>query len=140
MATNWFDKNEIEPHVEDAIYQPLTESNQMIEIAHMITTRADFMLVPSRFEPCSLIQLHAMHYDTTSIVASIGGLVDTMQEGITGFQMGDFHVDCEEVDPDDVTAITTTVKRALKMYGTPSFTTMGQNCMGQDFSWKGPLR
>lgn len=111
-----------------------------VPLAHMITAGADFMLVPSRFEPCGLIQLHAMRYGTVPIVASTGGLVDTVQEGITGFQMGDFHVDCEEVDPDDVAAIATTVKRALKVYGTPAFTTMVQNCMGQDFSWKGPSR
>lgn len=29
-------------------------------MAHTITAGADFMLVPSRFEPCGLIQLHAM--------------------------------------------------------------------------------
>lgn len=29
-------------------------------MAHTITAGADYMLVPSRFEPCGLIQLHAM--------------------------------------------------------------------------------
>jgi granule-bound starch synthase len=63
-------------------------------LAHMIIGGADFMLVPSRFEPCGLIQLHAMRYGTVPIVASTGGLVDTVQEGITGFQVGTaFNVD-----------------------------------------------
>lgn len=35
-----------------------------VPLAHMITTGADFMLVPSRFEPCGLIQLHAMRCGT----------------------------------------------------------------------------
>ncbi|XP_058105004.1 granule-bound starch synthase 1, chloroplastic/amyloplastic-like isoform X2 [Magnolia sinica] len=107
-----------------------------VPLAHMITAGADFMLVPSRFEPCGLIQLHAMRYGTVPIVASTGGLVDTVKEGFTGFQMGSFNVDCEAVDPVDVTAVATTIKRALSVYGTPAFTEMIDNCMAQDLSWK----
>ncbi|CAM6022266.1 unnamed protein product [Sphagnum balticum] len=110
-------------------------------LAHMITGGADFMLVPSRFEPCGLIQLHAMRYGTVPIVASTGGLVDTVQEGITGFQVGTaFNVDCETVDPEDVKALATAVKKALKVYQTPSFKKMIKACMAQDLSWKGPAR
>lgn len=43
---------------------------------------------------------------------------------------------CEAVDPADVTAIATTVKRALASYSTPVLKEMIQNCMAQDLSWK----
>ncbi|KAM2383427.1 hypothetical protein ACFXTH_040986 [Malus domestica] len=111
-----------------------------VPLAHMITAGADFMLVPSRFEPCGLIQLHAMRYGTVPIVASTGGLVDTVKEGFTGFHMGAFNVECEVVDPVDVQAIATTVTRALGSYGTPAFTEIISNCMAQDLSWKGPAK
>lgn len=35
-----------------------------VPLAHMIIAAADFILIPSRFEPCGLIQLHAMRYGT----------------------------------------------------------------------------
>ena len=57
-------------------------------LAHFITAGADFLMVPSRFEPCGLIQLHAMQYGTVPIVASTGGLVDTVKEGVTGLPHG----------------------------------------------------
>lgn len=43
---------------------------------------------------------------------------------------------CEAVDPADVTAVATNVKRAVATYGTPAFTEIIQNCMAQDLSWK----
>ncbi|KAK6935628.1 Glycosyl transferase, family 1 [Dillenia turbinata] len=111
-----------------------------VPLAHMIIAGADYMLIPSRFEPCGLIQLHAMQYGTVPIVASTGGLVDTVKEGFTGFQMGAFNVECKTVDPADLTAITMTVKRALATYNTPALKEMIQNCMAQDLSWKGPAK
>ncbi|XP_059456997.1 granule-bound starch synthase 1, chloroplastic/amyloplastic-like [Corylus avellana] len=111
-----------------------------VPLAHMIIAGADFILVPSRFEPCGLIQLHAMRYGTVPIVASTGGLVDTVKEGFTGFQMGGFNVECDAVDPADVTAVATTVKRALTAYGTPAFTEIIKNVMAQELSWKEPAK
>ncbi|BBM99765.1 starch synthase [Marchantia polymorpha subsp. ruderalis] len=112
-----------------------------VPLAHMITAGADFILVPSRFEPCGLIQLHAMRYGTPPIVASTGGLVDTVKDGETGYHTGAaFNVECETVDPADVALLAKTVKKAIEEYGSPKYISMIKNGMGQDLSWKGPAR
>ncbi|XP_066396041.1 granule-bound starch synthase 1b, chloroplastic/amyloplastic-like [Miscanthus floridulus] len=110
-----------------------------VPLAHMLFAGADFIFVPSRFElkkPYGLIQLQGMRYGVIPICSSTGALVDTVKEGVTGFHMGSFSVECETVDPADATAVASTVTRALKQYDTPAFHEMVQNCMAQDLSWK----
>ena len=47
-------------------------------LAHLLQGSVDALLVPSRFEPCGLTQLIALHYGTIPIVARVGGLADTI--------------------------------------------------------------
>jgi granule-bound starch synthase len=68
-----------------------------------------------RFEPCGLIQLHAMQYGTVPVVSSTGGLVDTVKEGSTGFHMGAF--DPDKLSAADADAIAATVGRATQVCG-----------------------
>lgn len=74
-------------------------------------------------------------------MASTGGLVDTVEDGVTGFQCGKaFNVDCEVVDPADAELLSATVKKAVEAYGSPQYKKMIKNCMSQDLSWKDPAR
>ncbi|KXZ51655.1 hypothetical protein GPECTOR_11g109 [Gonium pectorale] len=107
-------------------------------LAHMLTAGADFMLVPSRFEPCGLIQLHAMHYGTVPVVASTGGLVDTVKEGVTGFHMGALNPD--KLDEADADALAATCRRAAEVFATPKYSEMVANCISQDLSWSKPAQ
>jgi len=48
------------------------------KLSHIIYAGADFLLMPSRVEPCGLNQMYSLRYGTTPIVNAIGGLKDTV--------------------------------------------------------------
>ncbi|MBS9402792.1 glycogen synthase GlgA [Halomonas sp. TRM85114] len=46
---------------------------------------SDFLLMPSRFEPCGLSQMYAQRFGSLPIAHRTGGLADTIEDGVTGF-------------------------------------------------------
>ncbi len=110
------------------------------KLAHLFQGAADFILVPSRFEPCGLTQLCALRYGATPIVSRVGGLADTvidaneaaMAAGVaTGIQFSPLSVD----------ALAYALDRALAIYRDPaSMRRMRLNGMRADVSWRGPAR
>lgn len=107
-------------------------------LAHLMTAGCDFIVVPSRFEPCGLIQLHAMAYGTVPLVSSTGGLVDTVKDGVTGFHMG--AMDLDTLKKADINSVSKTIATAAKKYDTPEYRDMSLACINQDLSWSEPAK
>lgn len=48
------------------------------ELAHQVYAALDFLVLPSRYEPCGLSQMIAMRYGTIPIARATGGHIDTI--------------------------------------------------------------
>lgn len=99
------------------------------KLAHLIYAGADFLLMPSRVEPCGLNQMYALRYGTVPIVRRTGGLRDTVPDiGDSGF--GICH---NEVTVSDVIHA---IGRAMLLYkDQKQFDTVRKTAMQVDHSW-----
>jgi len=102
----------------------------MIAFDEAVSRRAiaasDFYLMPSRFEPCGLNQMYAERYGSLPIAHATGGLVDSIQDGETGFLFSG-------PTPE---ALRDSIVRALNVYIRPGrLTAMRKAAMAHDFSW-----
>jgi len=105
-------------------------------LAHRLYAGSDFVVVPSRFEPCGLTQLYGLRYGALPIVRSTGGLADTVRNYRedaghgTGFAF-------QDLTPD---ALANTIGWALSTYyDRPGhFQAMRRRAMEQDFTWGPP--
>ncbi len=50
------------------------------ELSHWIEAGSDFIVMPSRYEPCGLNQIYSFKYGTLPIARATGGLDDTIQQ------------------------------------------------------------
>ncbi len=54
-------------------------------LSRKLFAAGDIYMMPSKSEPCGLGQMMAMRYGTLPIVRSVGGLNDTVKDGVNGF-------------------------------------------------------
>lgn len=102
-----------------------------VELSRRIYAGADMIVVPSRYEPCGLVQLISLRYGAVPIVHSTGGLKDTVQPfsargGGTGFLF----------EPDEPEALAAAIQAAFRVYDDPrAWHALQRRGMTQDFSW-----
>ena len=99
------------------------------QLAHQIYAASDFLLMPSRVEPCGLNQMYALRYGTIPIVRRTGGLNDTVDDiGDGGF--GICHIQASVKD------VCNSINRAKKLYeNKKELNKTRKKCMRIDHSW-----
>ncbi len=100
-------------------------------LAHRLYAGSDFVIVPSRFEPCGLNQLYSLRYGTVPVVRAVGGLEDTVEDsGAPGEGTGFKFREYTEV------ALWGAVSRALAAFrDKAAWRGIVDRGMAQDFSW-----
>eukprot|EP00434_Breviolum_minutum_P041789 symbB.v1.2.037175.t1/scaffold5414.1/size27421/1 len=76
----------------------------------------DYTLLPSRWEPCGLVQMEAMRLGTLPIVAPTGGLKDTVEDGVNGLWTEKEMTVEAVIEEESVSAISSALKRAAKLF------------------------
>jgi len=109
------------------------------ELAHLIYAGADFIVIPSLYEPCGLTQLIALKYGTVPVVRETGGLADTVfdanhadkpYEERNGYVFSDYNE----------AGLESALGRGLGLWNQfpDYFRKLRQNGMRQDYSWNHP--
>lgn len=108
------------------------------ELDHLIIAGSDFMLMPSKYEPCGSIQMHCQVYGSLPIVRKIGGFADTVENynettgSGTGFMFND-------LTPQSV--YDTVGWAVFAWYNKPSHIyQMKKRVMSKDFSWEKSIK
>jgi starch synthase len=103
-----------------------------VPLAHRIQAGVDFLLMPSRYEPCGLNQIYSMRYGTIPVVRATGGLKDTVTEFDASTMEGTGFL-FEAYEP---AAMMGAVWKALRLYeDAEQVDRVRGNCMRQSFSW-----
>lgn len=124
-----------EPQVEEELRQLARRHPGRIAVhvgfnetdARRLYAGSDFLLMPSRYEPCGLSQMYAQRFGSLPIAHRTGGLADTIEDGVSGFLFAQASVDSYRA----------AVERALRVYAMPAlFGAMRCRAMSAPFFWR----
>ena len=109
-------------------YNSRMEYNE--QLSHLMYAGADFLLMPSRVEPCGLNQMYSLRYGTIPIVRRTGGLDDTVKDFGDYGGYGICFIDASEQD------VVHSMKRAVELYyDKPAFEEIRSRIMTFNNSW-----
>ncbi len=87
-----------EPRYETALRQAAqampdriaVDTNFREDLEHRLIAGSDMLLMPSLYEPCGLTQMRAQRYGAVPVARRVGGLADTIEDGVTGFLFDEY--------------------------------------------------
>jgi starch synthase len=101
------------------------------KLSHQMYAGADFLLMPSRVEPCGLNQMYALRYGTIPMVRRTGGLKDTVKDF---GEEGGFGICFNEASVGDICH---SVHRAVQLYeDKKKMNEIRNHIMQIDHSWE----
>jgi starch synthase len=105
-------------------------------LVHRIFAGSDLVVVPSRYEPCGLVQLYAQRYGAAPIAHATGGLVDTVVDADAKLETGTGFL-FEEATAE---ALTSAILRAVAARRLPTWPRLVRRMMRLDLGWERPAR
>ncbi|MFO0678536.1 MAG: glycogen/starch synthase [Polyangiaceae bacterium] len=105
-------------------------------LVHRVFAGSDFVLMPSRFEPCGLVQLYAQRYGALPVAHATGGLTDTIVDCDAELETGTGFL-FDELTKDALVAATL---RAVGAKIHPKFDDLQRRVMRLDRGWERPAR
>jgi starch synthase len=105
-------------------------------LVHRLFAGADLALVPSRFEPCGLVQMYAQRYGALPVAHATGGLVDTIVDCDAKLETGTGFL----FDEPTVDAFLGATERAIAAMVSPRWAALVRRAMRLDRGWERPAR
>jgi starch synthase len=105
-------------------------------LVHRMFAGADLVLVPSRYEPCGLVQMYGQRYGALPVAHATGGLVDTIVDCDAKLETGSGFL-FEELSTE---ALVGAVERAIAARTLPRWPGLIRRAMRLDRSWDRPAR
>lgn len=106
------------------------------ELSAALYSYGDLFLMPSSFEPCGISQMLAMRAGTPCLAHAVGGLVDTVQDGVTGFT---FRGDGLREQAENLIERFTTVMQ-LRINKPPKWLELSRSASAARFTWDDTAR
>lgn len=105
------------------------------DLSHLVQAGSDFVLMPSRYEPCGLGQMYGLAYGAVPVVRRTGGLADSVRDVNPVYELRGESNGISFV-PKTSGALARAMQRALALYAEPKrYRAVQRRGMLQDFSW-----